>query len=134
MNDGLLARFRRGVWHLPLAGRCWLGGLVLVNGVLPLVFLAHREAQVILGIFVITATSVMMLAGVTGFTRLVGLGQVLWVPLLFYLWSRMGGHPAAEPFGAWIRIVMLLDAASLVMGGCDVVRYVRGERDEIVGE
>lgn len=74
----------------------------------------------------------MTLTHVVGFNRLLGVGRVLWIPLLLYLWSRMGGHPAVEPYGAWIRIVMVLNAASLVMDAWDVVRYVRGERGEIV--
>jgi hypothetical protein len=127
-----LAKFPRGVLTLPLPVRIWLGVLLFVNAVMPLFFLGNREAQVTLLIFVLSVGFMMALTHVVGFNRLLGVGHILWVPLLLYLWSRMGGHPAVEPYGAWIRIVMLLNAAALVVDGWDVVRYVRGERGEIM--
>ncbi len=132
MNKDVLTKFPKGVLQLPLAAQIWLGVLITANAVVPTFFLGHREAQVVLGVFVVSAASTMILANVVGFTRLLGLGHVLWIPLLLYLWSRMGGHPAVEPYGAWMRIVMLLNAASLVIDAWDLVRYVRGERAEIV--
>jgi hypothetical protein len=132
MNRDVLTKFPKGVLKLPLAVQVWLGVLMMVNAVIPMFFLGQREAQVVLGVFMVSAASMMILANVVGFTRLLGLGHVLWIPLLLYLWSRMGGHPAAEPYGAWMRIVMLLDAVSLATDVWDVVRYVRGEREEIV--
>lgn len=132
MNKDVLTKFPKGVLKLPLAVQIWLGVLMMANAVIPMFFLGHREAQVVLGVFMVSAASMMVLAKAVGFTRLLGLGHVLWIPLLLYLWSRMGGHPAAEPYGAWIRIVMLLNAASLVTDVWDVIRYARGERAEIV--
>jgi hypothetical protein len=132
MNKDVLTKFPKGVLKLPLAVQVWLGVLMMANAVVPMFFLGHREAQVVLAVFMVSAASMMMLAHVVGFNRLLGLGHVLWIPLLLYLWSRMGGHPAAEPYGAWMRIVMLLNAASLVADAWDVIRYARGERAEIV--
>lgn len=132
MNKDVLTKFPNGVLKLPLAVQIWLGVLVIANAVVPMFFIGHREAQVVLGVFMVSAASMMILAHMMGFTRLLGLGHVLWIPLLLYLWSRMGGHPAVEPYGAWMRIVMLLNAASLVIDVWDLVRYVRGERAEIV--
>ena len=131
INKEALAKFPRGVLKLPLPVRIWLGILLFVNLVLPLFFLGNREAQVTLLIFLLSTGLLMTLTHVVGFTRLLGAGHILWIPLLLYLWSRMGGHPAVEPYGAWIRILMLLNAAALVVDGWDVVRYVRGERGEI---
>lgn len=132
VNKDVLTKFPKGVLKLPLAVQIWLGVLMMANAVVPMFFLGHREAQVVLGVFMVSAASMMILVHVVGFTRLLGLGHVLWIPLLLYLWSRMGGHPAVEPYGAWIRIVMLLNAASLVADAWDVIRYARGERAEIV--
>ena len=132
MNTEILAKFPKGVLQLPAAVQAWLGVLMVANAIAPRVRLGQREAQVTLAIFMVSAAMMMTLTHVVGFTRLLGLGHILWVPLLLYLWSRMGGHPADQPYGAWIRIVMLLNAGSLVMDGWDVVRYVRGERGKIV--
>jgi hypothetical protein len=132
MNKEALTKFPKGVLKLPVAVQAWLGVLMFANALVPLFFLGHREAQVTLAVFMVSAAMMMTLTHVVGFTRLLGLGHILWIPLLLYLWSRMGGHPVDQPYGAWIRIVMLLNAASLVMDGWDVMRYLRGERGEIV--
>ena len=87
----------------------------------------------VLVVFLVSAGMMMTVAEVIGFTRLIGgVGHILWFPLLLFLWTRMGGYPAAEPYGAWIRVVMLLDAVSLVMDVVDFARYLKGERGEIV--
>ena len=132
MNMEALTKFPRGVLKLPVAVQAWLGVLMLANAIVPLFFLGHREAQVTLAIFMVSAALMMTLTHLVGFTRLLGLGHILWIPLFLYLWSRMGGHPVDQLYGAWIRIVMVLNAASLVLDGWDVVRYVRGDRGEVV--
>ncbi len=130
INKEALAKFPRGVLRQPLPVRIWLEVLLFANGVMPIFFLGNREAQVTLLIFVLSVGFMMTLTHVVGFNRLLSVGHILWIPLLLYLWSRMGGHPAVEPYGAWIRIVMVLNAAALMVAGWDVVRYVRGERGE----
>ena len=132
INKEALAKFPLGILKLALPVRIWLGVLLFANAIMPLFFLGNREAQVTLLIFVLSVGFMMTLTHVVGFNRLVSVGRILWIPLLLYLWSRMGGHPAVEPYGAWIRIVMVLNAASLVVDGWDVARYVRGDRAEIV--
>jgi hypothetical protein len=127
-----VTRLLKGLLRLPLAVRVWLGVLVTANVLVPLVFLGRREAQVVLVTFLASVALTLALAHVAGFTRLVAAGRVLWLPLLLYLWSRMGGHPAVQLYGGWIRIVMVLNAASLARAGWDLVRYLRGEREEVM--
>ncbi|MEE9211920.1 MAG: hypothetical protein V3U29_04625, partial [Phycisphaeraceae bacterium] len=73
-----------------------------------------------------------VLTGFTGFTRLLGLGHVLWVPMLWFLWGRLGQIPADEAFGLWIRVLMILNAISLVIDAVDVIRYITGDRKATV--
>ncbi len=61
-----------------------------------------------------------------------GLGHVAWVPLLLFLWTRLGSAPADEPLGLWIRGVIALNAISLVIDASDVIRWLAGERGETV--
>ncbi len=118
---------------LPTPVIVWMGVLAIANGIAPVFFLGRSEAWVVLVVFLVSAGMMMTVAEVIGFTRLIGgVGHILWFPLLLFLWTRMGGYPAAEPYGAWIRVVMLLDAVSLLMDGVDFARYLKGERREIV--
>ena len=68
----------------------------------------------------------------TGFTRLLGLGHVLWVPLVAWLWTRLPQIPAADFFGIWIRSLMAVNAISLVIDTVDVMRYLAGDRTDAI--
>ena len=73
-----------------------------------------------------------VLTGLSGFTRLLGLGHIFWLPLLYFLWNRLGQIPADDLFGVWIRILIAVNAISLVIDGIDVFRYIAGDRAETV--
>ncbi len=126
-------KFNKGVMKMPMHWQVWLMLLVLANMIVPLFFLGRREAQVVIGVFVASAVMQVVLTSVTGFTRLLGLGHILWFPLLYFLWMRLEQNPADDFFGLWIRMVMMLNALSLVIDVVDVVRYIAGDRSETVG-
>ena len=128
----MVVRFVRRMLQLPVAVRVWTGMLVAANGIVPLFFLGRGEARVVLLSFLVSLALMVGTSEKFGFTRLLGLAHVVWLPLIVYLWARMGAHPAVEAFGAWIRLVMLLNTAALIMDAADVVRYLRGDRAEIV--
>jgi hypothetical protein len=125
-------KFNKGVMKMPMLWQIWLMLLVLANMIVPLFFLGRREAQVVIGVFVASAVMQVVLTSVTGFTRLLGLGHILWIPLLYFLWMRLEQNPADDFFGLWIRVVMVLNALSLVIDVVDVVRYIAGDRAETV--
>jgi len=127
-----IVKFNRAVFKLPIPWRVWLMLLMAVNMIVPVFFLDRIEARVVLITMIVSATLMMAMTGKFGFTRILGLGHVLWIPLLFYLWTTLGEHPAEEPFGLWIRLVMVLNSLSLVIDTVDVMRYIRGDRAETV--
>jgi hypothetical protein len=61
-----------------------------------------------------------------------GLGHVLWIPLLGWLAFRLGQIPADDAFGMWVRGAIVVNALSLVIDGVDAFRYAAGERKELV--
>ncbi len=67
-----------------------------------------------------------------GFSRIIGLGHIAWVPLLGFLWSQLPVLPATDAFGIWLRAVIVLNATSLVLDAVDAVRFARGDRAETV--
>ena len=67
-----------------------------------------------------------------GFTRILGLGHILWIPLVGYLVLRLAHHPPTDPFGIWLRVVVVTDAISLVFDITDVIRYVKGDRVDLL--
>ena len=125
-------KFNIGMMRMPLLVRLWLLVLITANLIVPLFFLGRLEAQVVAATLLVSAALMTALTAVSGFTRLLGVGHVLWIPLLWFLWTRIDQTPADTFFGAWLRIVMALNALSLVIDVVDVVRYIAGDREEVV--
>ncbi len=125
-------KFNRGMLKMPVHWQLWLLLLVTANLLIPLFFLARIEAQVVVATFAASVALTTALTGRYGFTRILGLGHVLWIPLLFFLWTRLDAIPANDAFGIWIRALMALNALSLVIDGIDVARYVAGDRAETI--
>lgn len=125
-------RFHQGMLRMPLHWQLWLLMLVSANLVAPLFFLRHVEAQVTIAALVVSLALMTALTARYGFSRILGLGHVAWVPLLAFLVTRVTEVPATTGFGLWLRTVIVLDAVSLVIDAVDVVRFLRGDRAETV--
>ena len=125
-------RFNQGMLSMPTPWRLWLLVLVAFNALAPMFFLPRLEALVTLGALAVSMSLMTLLTHWTGFSRLLGLGHVVWVPLLLFLWTRLGSAPDDELFGQWIRGVITVNAISLVIDASDVIRWLAGERGETV--
>ena len=125
-------KFNKGVMKMAVPVQLWLMLLVGVNLVVPLFFLNRLEAQIIVVTFLASVMLMTMLTASSGFTRLLGLGHILWIPLLLFLWTQLDQIPADDPFRLWIRALMVVNAISLVIDTIDVTRYISGAREETV--
>ena len=125
-------KFNRGIIKMPIPVRLWLMVLVGANMVIPLFFLGRLEARVVLGTFIISAMLMVLLTARVGFNRLLGLGHILFPVLIYFLWTRLSQLPADSVYGVWVRAVMLLNAISVIFDVVDVIRYISGNRGEIV--
>ena len=125
-------KFNKGMLKMPLHWQLWLMLLITANVVTPLFFLHHVESLVVLGTILASMTLMTVLTARFGFTRIVGLGHILWIPMLAFLFTRLGDIPASDAFGIWIRALFVLNGISLVIDAADVIRYIAGERRETV--
>ncbi len=125
-------KFNKGIMSMPILWQLWLMLLVTFNLIIPLFFVNRLEAQVVVGALVASMILMTVLTAISGFTRLLGLGHIFWIPLLYFLWMRLEQDPADDFFELWIRVVMVLNALSLVIDAVDVVRYIAGDRSETV--
>ena len=125
-------KFNKGVLRMSWPVKIWLLVLVAANAVAPLFFLQRLEAQAVFAAMMIGAMLMSLLTARFGFSRILGLGHILWIPLVGWLAFRLGQIPADDAFGMWIRGVMLLNTVSLVIDTADVVRFATGERKELV--
>ncbi len=125
-------KFNKGIMNQSLPVKLWVGLLVIFNMIIPLFFLERLEAQVVLAAIMASMLLMTLITSTTGFTRLLGLGHIFWIPLLFFLWTHLDQIPPDDGFGVWVRALMVINATSLVIDAVDVLRYLAGERMEIV--
>jgi len=109
--------------------RAWAVWLVAVNAA-SVLFLSHREAQIVLGA---VGAAVLMQALIyqrKGFVRLLGVTHVLWLPMLVWTAARFSAISAEDrSFRGWLVVLMATNALSLVIDVWDAVRFLRGERN-----
>ena len=110
----------------------WIMLLMIVNMVVPLFYLGTLEGKAVLGAFVFGALFQGGIFSAKGFVRLLGIGHIVWVPMVAWLWTRLEVAPASSLFGYWLLATIILVSLSLLIDAVDVIRYLRGERNPYV--
>ena len=123
--------FIAGIFSLAIGWQCWLFLLMTVNFFIPAYFYSYLEAQLTIAAFFAGGMIGIILFKIQGFTRLLGLMHILWVPLAIYLAGKLDIYSSSQFIGLWIRGLLVLNGISLLIDFVDVMRYVRGERKPI---
>ncbi len=124
--------FMTGILKMPLGVKAWLGILMVANAVAPIFFIELLEAQIVVATFAASFVLMVMITAKAGFVRLLGLGHILWIPLIVFLLFRLNHHPLTVAYSTWMWLVIGLNAISLIIDAIDVVRYLRSNRAEMV--
>ncbi len=119
--------FLRGLWGQPPWVRVWVGWLVLVHGVMPLAFLGRTGGKLMLGGFVVGVVLMALLHARFGFTRILGLAHLAWIPGLVVIARDVWAFPYGG-FAWWAGLALPTGALCLGIDTVDVVRWVRGDR------
>ena len=122
-----LFAFPRDLLALPPVWRAWVGLMLLLNAVAPLVYFSTVEGLVVLGTFLVSAGLMMAIHRASGFVRLIGIGHFVWFPMLGWLATRVGDADSA--MFAWLVALIAVNGVSLAIDVADLVRYLRGERE-----
>jgi len=105
---------------------------MLLNGIGALFFINHLEAQIALASMLISMMLMMLLADRYGFTRILGLGHLPWLPLIIWLALRLDRIAAQAYLKEWLMTLMIANSISLLFDAVDVFRFWSGDRSEIV--
>jgi hypothetical protein len=124
--------FTRGMMSLPMPWPIWLAILMAANFVGSIYFFETLEAKVVLAVFMAGAMFMMAIFAAKGFVRLLGIGHILWVPMVPWLWTRLDQAGPDSALGYWIMSVMIINSLSLIIDAVDVVRYLKGEREPYI--
>jgi len=124
----IMINFFKALLQMPKPWVAWVMLLMTVNTVVPILFIERLEAQVVLATMMASAALMMFLFAQKGFVRLLGLGHVLWIPLILWLSARVDFASASTGFEQWLLAVIALNGLSLIIDVADVIRYAKGER------
>jgi hypothetical protein len=105
----------------------WIALLGVVN-MTAVFFLDTLEGKLVLGAIVAGAVFQLSIFAAKGFVRLLGIGHILWLPLVFWLGSRIGDIGTDSAFGKWVAAVIIIDGISVIIDAVDVGRYLAGDR------
>lgn len=110
----------------PIWLQAWVGWMMLLNTA-ALLFLKHKQAKVVLAVWVGNVITMAVLYEMVGYVRLLGLSHVIWwTPLVIYLFRQRKQFPTGAG-ATWLWIVLLTNSASLVIDYLDVLRYFMGD-------
>lgn len=107
--------------------RVWAIWLVAVN-LGCLYFITALEAQVVLVTTLIAVAAQAALHGKMGFTRLLGVSHVMWVPMFGWMVTRAESIVADPALAVWIGMLFATNLISAIVDTTDVARYLRGDR------
>ncbi len=112
---------------MPKPWQLWLGILIAVNMLMPILFIQTREAQVVLISMMVAMTIMTVIFKAKGFVRLLGLGHLPWIPMIPWLWTRLDLTSIDGLFEYWLIAVITLNSITVIIDAVDVLRYVKGE-------
>ena len=64
-----------------------------------------------------------------GFVRLLGIGHILWIPMLPWMAAGLHEIETGSPLHTWVRALIVCNVISLIIDAIDVTRFLRGERE-----
>jgi len=123
--------FLEGLATLRKPWRVWIALLGVVN-MTAIFFLDTLEGKLVLAAIVAGAVFQLSIFAAKGYVRLLGIGHILWLPLVLWLGSRIGDIGTDSTFGKWIVAVIIVDGISLIIDAVDVGRYLAGDRTPAV--
>ncbi len=125
-------KFNKGILRLPLGVKVWMLLLIVANLLVPLIFLPRIAAMIVIATFFASFGLMVWLTRISGFSRLVGLGHIFWIPLVGYAWSLLGTPGDSGFYGYWLRALITVNTVALFLDAIDVARYLRGDRRPMV--
>ena len=116
--------FFRELLKQPVWVTIWVGMLMAVN-LSSLAFWSDPTAKIIMAVFLLSSMLMMGLYVALGFQRILGLGHVLWIPLLGYLLVRL--QSSTGPFAGYLLVLSVCLGISLLFDIRDVWLYARSD-------
>lgn len=124
-------RFMSKMMKFKIIPRTWVMVMIMVN-MAALYFIDTLEGQVVIGVFMVSVAMMIILDAKMGFVKLLGLGHVLWLGLVPWLYFRLDGLTPDTLVYQWIMVVIAINGISLIIDIRDVVQYLKGDRAPVI--
>lgn len=103
----------------------WIYWMLFINGA-SVLFLGRSEGRWVLAAGLATLATTYVLYLHFGHTHVVGLALLVWwTPLVVYLFRRRAGFGEGR-FGGWARLLVLTNAAALLVHAAGALRFLLG--------
>lgn len=99
---------------------CWVYYLVILN-FSSAFFWDKPLAKVIFFTFIISAASIIGLYSLFGFEKIMGLGHIFWIPLLFFLFRQI--NDSSGTYRSYLIVLTFSIIVSLVFDAIDAWKY-----------
>jgi hypothetical protein len=120
-------RFFIELMQQPLWVAIWVFFLMLIN-IASVGFWSEPLAKVIFVTFMFSAMLMMGLYSRFGFEKILGLGHVLWIPLIIYLLIEIPG--TRDMFKSYLIMLSISIFISLVLDIVDVYKYINSRKSD----
>lgn len=109
---------------VPRIWNVWLVGVNLTC----FYFIGHIEAQVVLATTLLAVVVQAIIYGRLGFTRVLGVTHLAWLPMFGWMATRAGDIAAHSDLQTWIIVLAITNAVSFAIDFADVTRFAKGDR------
>ena len=128
----IVFKFLKSMLKMPNHWLIWIGILLCLNFILPLLYLHSFEAKIIILCLMAGAMIQTFIFSKLGFVRLLGLGHMVWIPMLYWLFLRIKDIPSDTSFYKLVLAIFVCNGISLIIDFTDIARYIKGERQPTV--
>lgn len=104
----------------PVAVVIWVFALMVVN-IASVGFWSEPVARLIFATFMLSAMLMMALYSRFGFEKILGLGHILWIPLVVYGFVQL--PVVSGPFRSYLIVLLLCNGTALALDIVDVWKY-----------
>jgi hypothetical protein len=118
----------KSILKMPTPWLVWIMLLLVVNMIVPIFYIQTLEAQLTLVAMMSGVVAQSIIHARLGFVKLLGLGHVLWIPLVIWLGLRIGDVGIGDGFGIWLASLVLLNTISLIIDSVGVIQFILGNR------
>lgn len=114
--------FFTDLFKRPMYEAIWVFYMMVIN-LYAIRFWDEPLAKIIVVVFLISSMLMMGLYAKFGFTKILGLGHILWIPLVIYIAFSMSG--AGGAFLSYLTVLLITISISLAIDIYDVMSYFK---------